>query len=157
MRVEQLLTKDVRACSPSHPLNCAAQILWESDCGIVPVVSEDGDGRVVGTLTDRDICMAAYTQGKPLYEISVDSAMAHKLYSCRPATTLDEAMGTMQAAQVRRLVVVDEGGQLLGMVSLADLAREAKANGGPAGMALVGETFAAVTRPRAAKSSAPSP
>jgi CBS domain-containing protein len=155
MKVEQLMTKEVRACSPSHPLNCAAQILWESDCGIVPVVSEDDHGRVVGTLTDRDICMAAYTQGKPLYEISVGSAMAQKVYSCTPATTLDEVMGTMQAAQVRRLPVVDEAGQLLGMVSLADLAREAKVNGGTAGLALVGETFASITRPRAAMGSAP--
>ena len=133
MKVEQLMTKDVRACRPSHPLNCAAQILWEYDCGIVPIVDEEGLGKVVGTLTDRDICMAAYTQGRNLSEMQVDLAMARKVYSCTPAATLEEAMEKMREAQVGRLPVVDEAGQLLGMISLADIAHAAKAQGAPPG------------------------
>ena len=155
MKVEQLMTKDLRACRPSHPLNCAAQILWEYDCGIVPIVDEEGLDKVVGTLTDRDICMAAYTRGHALSEIQVDSAMAHKIYSCTPAATLEDAMQKMQEAQVRRLPIVDEAGHLLGMISLADIAREAKAHAGTPALARVGETFAAITGPRAAPVSAP--
>jgi len=155
VKVEQLMTKDVRACRPSHPLNCAAQILWEYDCGIVPIVDEEGLDKVVGTLTDRDICMAAYTRGHALSEIQVDSAMAHKIYSCTPAATLEDAMQKMQEAQVRRLPIVDEAGHLLGMISLADIAREAKAHAGTPALARVGETFAAITGPRAAPVSAP--
>ena len=155
MNVEQLMTKDVRACRPSHPLNCAAQILWEYDCGIVPVVDEEGLDKVVGTLTDRDICIAAYTQGRSLFEIPVDWAMARVVHSCTPAATLEEAMQKMQEAQVRRLPVVDEAGQLLGIVSLADVAREAKVKAGTAALALVGETLAAITGPRIASASAP--
>jgi CBS domain-containing protein len=145
VKVEQLMTKDVRACRPSQPLNCAAQILWEYDCGIVPVVDEEGLDKVVGTLTDRDICIAAYTQGRNLSESRVDSAMARKVYSCTPSATLEDAMQTMREAQVRRLPVVDEAGHLLGMISLADIAREAKAHAGSSALAAVGETFAAVT------------
>jgi CBS domain-containing protein len=64
MKVSDLMTTAVRSCGTGDNLQLAAQIMWESDCGIVPVV--DGDGRVVGVITDRDICMAAYTQGLPL-------------------------------------------------------------------------------------------
>ena len=154
MKVEQLMTKDIRACKPSHSLNCATQILWERDCVIVPIVDEDGPNKVVGTLTDRDICMAAYTQGRSLSEIPVDSAMARKVYSCTPASTLEEAMQEMREAQIRRLPVVDEAGQLLGMVSLADIAGEAKAHGGTPALALVRQTLAAITGPREAPVSA---
>jgi CBS domain-containing protein len=150
MKVEQLMTKEVQACRPSHPLNCAAQILWEHDCGIVPIVDEEGLEKVVGTLTDRDICMAAYMQGRNLSESRVDSAMARKVYSCTPSATLEDAMQTMREVQVRRLPVVDEAGHLLGMISLADIAREAKAHAGASALADVGETFATIAGPRTA-------
>ena len=61
MKVGDLMTKDVKACSQHDSLNRAAQLMWENDCGSVPVV--DSDSKVVGMLTDRDICMAAYTKG----------------------------------------------------------------------------------------------
>ena len=73
-RVREVMTKDVLTCSVSDRLNRAAQLMWESDCGCIPIVEEHG--MLVGMLTDRDICMAAYTSGKPLSEISVTSAMS---------------------------------------------------------------------------------
>ena len=106
-------------------------------------------------MNDRDICITAYTQGRSLSEIPVDWAMARVVHSCTPAATLEEAMQKMQEAQVRRLPVVDEAGQLLGIVSLADVAREAKVKAGTAALALVGETLAAITGPRIASASAP--
>ena len=60
MNVEQLMTTDLRTCSPEDTLDCAARIMWEKDCGVVPIV--DGADRVVGMITDRDICIASYTQ-----------------------------------------------------------------------------------------------
>ncbi|HVS11206.1 MAG TPA: CBS domain-containing protein, partial [Planctomycetota bacterium] len=80
MKVEQLMTRDVKACAPQDSLSRAAQLLWESDIGALPVV--DSEGRVVGMVTDRDVCMAAYFKGRPLAEIRVDETMARKVYSC---------------------------------------------------------------------------
>ena len=60
MNVEQIMNREVRSCGPHDPLNKAAQIMWDTPCGAVPVVDEQG--RPVGFLTDRDVCMAAYTQ-----------------------------------------------------------------------------------------------
>ena len=77
MRVEQLMTRTVETCEPHDTLVTAARIMWTRDCGCVPVVvPEEGGHRVVGMLTDRDVCMAAYLQGRPLSEISVASVMS---------------------------------------------------------------------------------
>jgi len=123
MKVEQLMSRTVRTCRATETLNRAAQLMWENDCGCVPVVDEDG--RAVGIVTDRDACMAAYTQGGPLDALPVGSAMARDLRSCRATDTIVEAESIMRAAQVRRLPVVDEAGRLIGLLSLNDIAREA--------------------------------
>jgi CBS domain-containing protein len=127
MKVEQLMTRTVESCHPGDCLNRPAQIMWEHDCGIVPVVAEgNGSGRVVGMISDRDVCMAAYTQGRPLQEIPVASAMAHEVCSCRASDAIAVALRVMETNQVRRLPVVDQDDQLIGIVSLADIAREAQ-------------------------------
>lgn len=124
MNVMQLMVRNVKSCKPADLLSCAAQLMWESDCGSVPVV--DDDGRVVGFLTDRDICMAAYTKGKPLSDITVESAMAREPVTCRPQDNLSTAEKLMQDNQIRRLPVVDTFGKLVGLISLNDIAVEAK-------------------------------
>jgi len=125
MNVEQVMTKNVSTCGPDDILNTAAKIMWESDCGCVPVVEADGTGRVVGMLTDRDISMAAYTRGRCLCDLSVKDAMAHAVVGCRPDDSIAAAESAMRKAQIRRLPVLDEEGHLLGLISLADIACEA--------------------------------
>jgi len=152
MRIEQLMNKDVGTVTADQSLDEAARILWERDCGSVPVVSEDGARRVVGMLTDRDICMAAYTQGSRLNGIPVRSAMSSAVQTCRPGDTVEDAEAILRRAQVRRLPVVDDSDQLVGIVSLSDLACAAARRQGhkrPAtGEAGVAETLASICRPR---------
>jgi CBS domain-containing protein len=124
--VASIMTRAVASCSGNDTLHRAAQIMWDRDCGAVPVV--DAEGRAVGVVTDRDLCMAAYTRGRPLSAISVSSLLAGKLHTCVPSTSLDEAIARMRFERVRRLVVVDPRDQrLVGMLSLADLARHLSA------------------------------
>src|SRR5690606_14453266 len=66
LRIDTLMSHDVRHCRPDDSLDWAAQLMWEYDCGCVPVCTGNGAPRVVGMLTDRDICMAALFSGKPL-------------------------------------------------------------------------------------------
>jgi CBS domain-containing protein len=152
MKVENLMTKSVRTCRPDESLNDAARIMWECDCGAVPVVSSDGAGRLVGVITDRDIGMAAYTQGRTLREIPVREVMARELQCCRPSDTVAEAEQVMRRAQVRRLPVVDDSGHVIGLLSLADLAREAvrerRAKRPAVRETGVAETLAAICEPR---------
>lgn len=151
MKIEQLMTKNVRACIADDALAIPARIMWEQDCGCVPVVASDGSGLVVGMLTDRDICMAALTQGGRLEEMRVGSAMSTNLRTCRPSHTLGEAQELMSRAQVRRLPVVDSAGQLLGMISLADIASGSAGLHAGSKKAIpkreVADTLAAISRP----------
>jgi CBS domain-containing protein len=127
MKVEQLMTRTVHPCRLEDSLQSAARIMWEHDCGCVPVVvDEEGGARVVGMLTDRDACMAAYTQGRPLAAIAVRSAMSDRVCSCRPRDPLKVALNVLRANQLHRLPVVDDNEHLVGMLSLADVAREAE-------------------------------
>ena len=153
MKVEELMTTDVGACRPFDSVDRSAKVMWERDCGSVPVV--DQEGRAIAMLTDRDICMAALTQGRPLGEIHVSSAMSRRLWSCRPQDDVKEAEQTMRAQQVRRLPVIDPDGKLVGLLSISDLARAAvSAKGGrskkkPVGASEIGETLGAISIPNA--------
>jgi CBS domain-containing protein len=119
MQVEELMTKDVRACGPDDSLHRAAQTMWEGDLGAVPVV--DAGGRVIGIITDRDICMAAYLRGGPLTAHRVGDVMARNVHVCGADDSVDDALAIMRKHQVRRLPVV-RGEQLVGILSLNDAA-----------------------------------
>jgi CBS-domain-containing membrane protein len=123
MKVEQNMNRGVKTCGPQDSLNRAAQIMWEEACGAVPVVDEQS--RPIGFLTDRDICMAAYTQGKRLDALRVEKAMARKVVSCGVEDDLGSAAQLMRQNRTRRLPVIDQNGALVGLLSLDDLACEA--------------------------------
>jgi CBS domain-containing protein len=118
MKVQEVMTKNVAACGARDSLNRAAQLMWECDCGCVPVL--DDSGAVCGMITDRDICMAAYTQGLPLHQIAIDRVMSPHLYACSPEDTIESAESLMQRNKIRRVPVID-GNRLVGMLSLSDL------------------------------------
>jgi CBS domain-containing protein len=126
MRVEQLMTKQVKSCSPDDTLDRAAQLMWENDCGCIAVCAGNGVNRVKAVITDRDICMSALFERRPLRELRVADAMSKTLHVCRPGDLLTEAERIMREARIRRLPVVDAKGALVGIISLADLAREAQ-------------------------------
>lgn len=152
MKVEQIMTRDVCSVTPADHLSDAARLMWERDCGVVPVVLDDGVGRqVVGMLSDRDVCMAAYTQGRPLRDIPVASAMSRRVCSCRPTDTITVALKVLETNQLRRLPVVDADEHLVGLLSLADLAREAAHERGQRAKHVkadtVGEALEAICRP----------
>lgn len=126
MKVEQLMTRNVETCRPDESLHRAAELMWRNDCGALPVVSADGETeQVVGMLTDRDVCMAAYLQGRPLWDMTVASAMSKRVCSCRPTDPIHVALKIMETNQIRRLPVLDANDRLVGLLSLADLSREA--------------------------------
>lgn len=150
MNVHQVMTKNAETCQPQDSLSRAAEIMWDHDCGCVPVV--DDGGRVVSMITDRDICMAAFTRGIPLYALPVADAMSKNIVACRPDDQISYAQNLMQTNGVRRLPVVDEERRLVGILSLNDIAREgARGRGLKTGQIMLDEislTLAAVGRPR---------
>jgi len=123
MNIEKVMHQPVVTCSPEDRLDTAAGLMWERDCGALPVV--EANGRVIAMITDRDICMAAYTKDLPLKAIPVSSVMSKQLFTCHPEDALSSAEKRMGEKQVRRLPVVDAQGRLVGILTLNDLAREA--------------------------------
>lgn len=148
MLAKHLMTQPVSVCQLGDSLEQAAQLMWESDCGAVPVV--DGAGRAVAMITDRDICMAAYTQGKRLCDVTVSTAMSKCIQSCGPDDTLDQVERLMTEHQIRRIPVLDHEGHPLGILSLNDLAQVASTYGSGADDAILtdtAKTMAAVGAP----------
>jgi CBS domain-containing protein len=121
MDIAEIMTSEVHKCSPVDSLNVAARLMWENDCGCVPIV--DSGGRAIGMITDRDICMAAYTTGRPLAAVSVSEAMSRHVFTCVVSDSVDTVQAIMRAHQIHRVPVVDEAGRVVGILSLNDLAR----------------------------------
>lgn len=146
MKASDIMTTDVATCEIGDSVNRAAQLMWERRCGCVPVL--DGERRVVGIVTDRDVCMAAYTQGRPLSEIPVTTAMTGVVQGCDPSANIDEVLQTMMVNRVHRLAVMAPDGSLEGLISLDDVARSAAAWDGPGGIEIedVGLTLAEIAR-----------
>jgi CBS domain-containing protein len=121
MQVKELMTATPMSCDVDTTANDAARVMWECDCGVVPVVNREG--RTVGVVTDRDICMAAYFQGRPLIEIPIADVMSRDLCAIQADADLADAERLMQQRQIRRLPVVADGGSLVGILSLSDVAQ----------------------------------
>ncbi len=120
MNISDIMCNEVFTCRADDTLERAAGILWDHDCGSAPVV--DGEGCIVGILTDRDICMAAYTQGKRLSDMLVSSAMCSDAHTCASHDAIATAQRIMQQQRVRRVPVIDSERRVVGIVSLNDIA-----------------------------------
>ncbi len=141
------MTREVRVCTIHDSLNAAARIMWDHDCGCVPIV--DGHGRLVGIVTDRDICMAAYTQGLPLSAIPVERVMSPRVISCARGDDLEAAHRLMRTHEIHRLPVGDSRGRLLGILSLSDIVNYSRGDSAaPSEAVEIAATISAIRRRR---------
>lgn len=162
MKVQEIMIRTVKSCSPETDLAAAATMMWDGDCGVVPVVS--AEGKVSGVITDRDICIAVATKHRRAEEITVGEVLKESLggsvgwnlFTCYPDDDLSSALRAMRNHRVRRLPVINKEGKLLGIVSINDVilaAQDAKSRkgAGPSYDEII-ETFKAICehRPRAA-------
>ena len=124
MKVKELMSDNPKSCKLASSLAEAAVLMWDNDCGVLPVVAE-GE-KVIGLVTDRDICMAAALKGRPLADITVADTITGKVFTCKPDDNVRTALKTMQENQVRRLPVVETDGTLKGLLSLNDVVLKAE-------------------------------
>ena len=123
MKVGNVMTRDVHTCSPDTNLSMAAMQMWNGDFGVLPVLGDEG--KVVGMITDRDICMAAATPHRDPATIRVGDIISGQLYWCSPESDIHWALSIMQQARVRRLPVIEDG-KLVGILSMNDIAIHAE-------------------------------
>ena len=121
MTVRELQTSNVKTASPDTDLAIVAKMMWDGDCGAVPVVNEER--KVVGMITDRDIAIAAATRSKTPSEIRAGDVITnHGVHAVKSDDDVRVAMRAMRKHKVRRLPVVDQQQRLAGILSINDLA-----------------------------------
>jgi CBS domain-containing protein len=118
MKVKDLMTTDVKTCTPDTTVAEAAHLMWDGDCGFLPVVD---DGELAGVVTDRDMYIALATQNERASRLRVGAIATKKLATCAPEDDVKAALATMRQARVRRLPVVGFGGTVLGILSINDI------------------------------------
>lgn len=150
MKVEQIMSRPAVTCVASDTANRAAQLMWEMDIGCVVVL--EPDGKLGGIITDRDLCMAAYTRGAALWQIVVGDVMTRSVAVVRQDDRLGMAEALMRSKRVRRLPVVDAKEKVVGLLSLNDVARAAQHQRGRRVPEVAGEevvsTLGAICEPR---------
>jgi CBS domain-containing protein len=147
--VRTIMKESPATCSPGDTLKRAAEILWNADCGMVPVV--ETEGRLVGVITDRDICMTAHFRDQPIAALDVGSAMSKTLYTAKPDDSIETVVRLMADKQTRRVPIVD-GDRLVGIVALADVARHVRSLESGSACRTLAHTLAAISERRGGSS-----
>ncbi len=127
MQANEIMTPTPVTANPETTACEAAQLMEKHDCGALPIV-EQGSGRLVGVVTDRDLAIRALAQGKPA-DTPVRELMTGSPHCARPEDDLDRVEELMAREQIRRVPVVDEQGRPVGVIAQADLARALHAVG----------------------------
>lgn len=153
MKVKEIMTPNAKAIWLTESLADAAQLMWENDCGVLPIIK---DGRkVIGMITDRDICMAAAMRDSNPSHVCVEDVMTGLVYSVNPEDEIDQALEAMQEHKIRRLPVVNADGELEGILSINDVVLHANAEGDSIAFGDIVKTYQAICqRPVAAGASA---
>jgi CBS domain-containing protein len=131
MRVKEVMTPNAKAIWLTESLADAAQLMWENDCGVLPII-KDGS-KVIGLITDRDICMASAMKDRNPSAISVEEVMTGQVVGVNPEDNIDQALLLMQQHKIRRLPVINPEGELQGVLSMNDIVLKAKTPDGQAG------------------------
>jgi CBS domain-containing protein len=139
-RVRDVMTRDPVCCTRDTALTDVSRVMTEHNCGAVPVVQSNDNGKLVGIITDRDIVTRTLAAGKDPYQMAAGACMSTDVQTVSPDASLEECARVMERHQVRRILVLDRSGRVVGIVAQADLARHA-----PPGKA--GEVVREVSQP----------
>jgi CBS domain-containing protein len=121
MRIKHAMTKEPSCCVPSDSAQQAACIMRDEKAGVVPVIDSAESRKIVGIVTDRDLCMNVVAEGRDPGGVTVEQCMTTKVVTCSPTDSVERATELMRENQIRRIPIVNEQGELQGIVSMADL------------------------------------
>lgn len=118
-----VMTPDPACCSPDTTLDQVAKMMAQNDCGEIPVI--DTSDRPIGVVTDRDIVCRVVAEEKNPAAHTAESCMTEPVVSVRDSASIDEVVSTMEAHQIRRVIVTDDDGACVGIIAQADIAGSA--------------------------------
>jgi CBS domain-containing protein len=119
MKVRDVMSPSAVCGKPETNIGAAVELLWSHNCGMLPVVG--ADNRLIGIVTDRDICIAMGTRNRLPGELTVGEIAIRPVFTCKPEDEIHEALSTMAEKQVRRLPVVNDEGVPQGILSMDDI------------------------------------
>jgi len=126
MKVRDVMPqRELASCGPETSLQQVARLMVEHDCGAIPVMERPGSRRAVGIVTDRDIVCRTVAMNRNPLELKAADVMSNPIASVRASDSLDACCEKMEAAQVRRILVLDDSGNCCGIVAQADIALRA--------------------------------
>lgn len=123
MKVQQVMTEHPVCCRPTDTAQTVAQMLRDQNIGSMPVVADGDSGRLLGIITDRDLCCRILAEGLDPRTTLIDAYITRDLVTCRAEQSLDSCAKLMQMHQLRRILIVDKYAICVGILSQADLAR----------------------------------
>ena len=147
MKARDLMTPEPARVTPSDTLERVSQLMAEHDCGCIPVVSAAEQRSVVGVVTDRDIAVRGVAQGRPT-STPIGDIMTPNPECCAPDDSIEWVERLMSDRQIRRVVIVDNAGECVGILAQADLARAAKRQQEPSPKQMV-DVLEKISRPPA--------
>lgn len=124
MNCRQLMTHDPACCIPQDTVVTAAMIMKGQDVGSVPVVSDRDSRHVIGMITDRDIAIRVVAEQREYYHTHVGDVMSKDVVTCKVEDDYDAVIAAMKDHRIHRIPVVDSAKRLVGIIALADVARE---------------------------------
>ncbi|HET7437764.1 MAG TPA: CBS domain-containing protein [Thermoanaerobaculia bacterium] len=124
--VRDFMTPDPECVSEKDSIRDVARIMKEQDTGIVPVVEGK---KIVGMITDRDIIVRGLAEGKDLTSARVNELMTKHVRSVKEDTPADEVLNMMSSAEIRRVPVVNRNDEIVGIVSIGDIASKTNKDG----------------------------
>ena len=128
MRVSDVMIRTPAFCTPETNLGTAVEILWNRNCGLLPII--DCYGKVISVITDRDICIALGTRNRLAGDLTIADVCAQRAVCCSASEEIRSALAKMAQNKVRRLPVVDAQGKLEGVLSMDDIIERARTASG---------------------------
>lgn len=122
MTCEQVMTKNPKCCVPTDSVARVAKLMKIEDVGSIPVCGSRTSRRLVGIVTDRDLTVNVVAEECDPATTTVEDVMTRDPLTCRFDEDLQSAVRRMESNQIRRIPVVDNNGELIGIISQADIA-----------------------------------
>lgn len=121
MNIKDVMTLNPTCCLPGATLQEVAEVMRDEDIGEVPILEQHGAKKLVGVVTDRDIVVRAVATGRDVSTVKASDCMTAPAVTCSESDTLEDCAQAMASHRIRRMPIVDESGELCGIVAQADL------------------------------------
>jgi CBS domain-containing protein len=126
MKIRDMMTPNPVCCVPTDSAHTVARIMCDESVGSIPVIIDQDSRKLVGVITDRDLCCSVVANGLDSKATPIEKFMTLNPVACREGENVENCESLMQEHQIRRIPIVDSNDRVIGIVAQADLALKDK-------------------------------